>query len=94
MAVCLERAVLFAYLFYAVLIVRVPFPFGVWDRMWNSIVSIPEHCLCIYFDTTPERRADFRASQIFSIVILILGPLSKSNDFKNQACKIHISVVH
>ena len=29
--------------------VRVPFPFGVWDRVWNSIVSVPDHCLFIYF---------------------------------------------
>ena len=21
----------------------VPFPTGVWDRMWNSIVSVPDH---------------------------------------------------
>ena len=27
----------------------VPFPFGVWGRMWNSIVSVPDHCLFIYF---------------------------------------------
>ena len=31
------------------LIVLVPFPFGVLDRMWNSIVSVPDHCLFIYF---------------------------------------------
>ena len=23
----------------------VPFPYGVWRRMWNSIVSVPGHCL-------------------------------------------------
>ena len=28
---------------YAVLIVYVPFPFGVWGRVWNSIVSVPDH---------------------------------------------------
>ena len=33
------------------LIVCVPFPFGVWGRMWNSIVSVPvlDHCLFINF---------------------------------------------
>ena len=31
--------------FSAVLVVRVPFPFGVWGRMWNSIVSVIQHCL-------------------------------------------------
>ena len=35
-------------LFQAVLIVCFPFPFGVWGRMWNLIVSVPDHCLFIY----------------------------------------------
>ena len=34
-----------AGLLYAVLIVCLPFPFGMWDNMWNLIVSIPDHCL-------------------------------------------------
>ena len=42
MAICWERAVPLSFHFSAVLVVRVPFPFGVWDRMWNSIVSDPE----------------------------------------------------
>ena len=33
----------------AVLVVRVLFPFGVWGTVWNSIVSVPGHCLFIYF---------------------------------------------
>ena len=33
----------------AVLVVRVPFPFGIWGRMWNSIVSVFDHYLFIYF---------------------------------------------
>ena len=36
-------------LFYAVFIVCVPFPFGVWGRMSNSTVWFPDHCLFIYF---------------------------------------------
>ena len=32
-----------------VLVMRIPFPFGVWGRVWNSIVSDPNHCLFIYF---------------------------------------------
>ena len=27
------------FLFYGVLIAHVPFLFGIWDRMWNSIIS-------------------------------------------------------
>ena len=35
------------FYFSAVLIVGVPFPYGVQDRMWNPIVSAPDHCLFI-----------------------------------------------
>ena len=31
------------------IVYNVPFPFGVWGRMWNSIVSVPDHCLFVYF---------------------------------------------
>ena len=34
-----------AVLLYTVLIVCVPFPVGVWGRMWNSIVSVPDDCV-------------------------------------------------
>ena len=37
------------FIFSVDLVVCVPFPFGVWGRMWNSIVSVPERCLFIYF---------------------------------------------
>ena len=38
---------------YDVLIVCVPFPCGVWGSMWNSIVSVPDHCLFIHFQRKP-----------------------------------------
>ena len=49
-AICWERAVRLAFRlccfnFSAVLVVHAPFPFGVWGRMWNSIVSVPDLCL-------------------------------------------------
>ena len=52
-AICWERAIPFAFhlccfYFSAVLILGVPFPFGVYGRIWNSVVSVPEHCLLIY----------------------------------------------
>ena len=52
-AICWERAVtlvfhLCYFNFSDVLVVRVPFPIGVWGRMWNSIVLVPDHCLFIY----------------------------------------------
>ena len=54
MTICWERAVplafhLCCFYFSAVLIVCVPFPFDSWGRMWKSIVSVPDHCLFIYF---------------------------------------------
>ena len=33
--------------FSAVLVLRVPFPFDVMGRMWNTTVSVPDHCLFI-----------------------------------------------
>ena len=35
-------------LFYAVLIVCISLPLGVWGRMWNLIVSVPDHCPFFY----------------------------------------------
>ena len=54
-AISWERAVPLAFHvcsfnFSAVLVVHVPFPFDVWGRMLNSIVSVPDHCLFIYGD--------------------------------------------
>ena len=43
------------FYFSAVLIVGVPFPFGVYGRMWNSIASVPDHCLFIYFKNMIKR---------------------------------------
>ena len=53
LAICWERAVplsfhLCYFYFSAVLIVGVPFPFGVEGRMRNSIASVPDHCFFIY----------------------------------------------
>ena len=48
MAICPLGFPLLLFLFYVVLIVCVPFPCGVWDRVWNSIVSVPSHCIFIY----------------------------------------------
>ena len=54
MAICWEIAVpltfhVCCFYFSAVLTVSVPFQFGAEGRMWNSIVSVPDHCLFIYF---------------------------------------------
>ena len=54
MAICWERAVTLAFhlccfYFSVVLVVCVLFPFGVWDGVWNSTVSVSDHCFFIYF---------------------------------------------
>ena len=46
MVICWERAVplafhLCCFYFSDGLVVRVLFPFGVWGRVWNSIISVP-----------------------------------------------------
>ena len=51
-AICWERAVLLAVFTLSVLGVCFPIPFDVWDRMWNSTVLVPDHCLFIYFTYT------------------------------------------
>ena len=38
----------------AVLVVLVPFPFGVLGGMWNSILSAPDHCLFVYFSQSTQ----------------------------------------
>ena len=52
MGICLERADRLAFracfILYAVSTVCVLFPHGVWGRMWNLIVSDPDHCLFIF----------------------------------------------
>ena len=52
-----ERAVplpfhLCCFYFSAVLIVGVPFPFGVQGRLWHSIVPVPDICPCICLTLT------------------------------------------
>ena len=44
-------------LFHAVSFVCIPFPLGVWGRMWNSIVSVQERCLGqdVEFDCVSSR---------------------------------------
>ena len=48
---CRIGFLLVLFLFFAVLIVYVRFPFGVQGRMWNSVVSVPDHCFFINFTT-------------------------------------------
>ena len=45
-------------LFYAVLIVCVPFSLDVWGRMWNSIVLVPDHCLLFNFALSSSLREE------------------------------------
>ena len=63
------------FYFSAALVVRGPFPFGVWGRMWNSIVSVPDHCLHQDFVDA----ADIIAQRIqrLKICSLVLLPVLK-----------------
>ena len=77
MAICWERAVPFAFhlcCFYssAVLIVGVPFPFGVWGRIWTLIVLVPDYCLFIYLVT-----CNVLSSLPMSTKIIIYGFVKK-----------------
>ena len=73
----LARAALSGFPLYcgmldAVLGVCAPFPFGDLARMWNSIVSILEHSIFIYF-VSAERftYAFIRTSSIFSVICYV-----------------------
>ena len=71
MATCCERTVPLAFhlcfKFSTVLVVRVLFPFGVWDRMCNSIVSVPDHCLFIYFSSLTKTRSNLFTFFLLSV---------------------------
>ena len=62
--------VMFYFFITSELIVCVPFPFGVWSRMWNSNVSVPDHCLYLLFNKTE-----------FDILILCLISLLPGESF-------------
>ena len=79
MAICWERAVVLAFHlccfnFSAVLVVRVLFPFGVWGRMWNSIVSVPDHCLFIDFGDSLSSAEDKRKVKMYCCNVICGAP--------------------
>ena len=49
------------------------FPFGFEGRIWDLIVSVPDHCLSFYFETSP-RKTSPRTSTIVQF-IFCFGPL-------------------
>ena len=61
MNICRERLDLLAFRLCCFTLCRldfcVPFPYSVWRRKWNSIVSIPDHCRFIYLSY--RARIDF-----------------------------------
>ena len=54
------------FIYSAVLVVRIPFPFGVLGRMWNSIFAVPYHCHFIYFTRYIARMYLFQEGSIES----------------------------
>ena len=82
-AICWGRAVplpfhLCSFYLSAVLIIGVPFPFGVYGRIWNSVVSVPEHCLFIYLlflmflPLTSHKQTNSRTYLSHGLFILVL----------------------
>ena len=73
MAICWQTAVVLALLsayvvlLYAVLIICVPFPLGVWSRMWNSIISVPAQAF-----TSPFKTLNFNDKLHLCICLLCL----------------------
>ena len=93
MAICWERAVVLAFrlccLFYTALIVCAPFPFGVWGRIWNLIVSVPDRCLFIYFSKeTVIKRLDY----LFSTSCLVQRKSSEINCIVFNYLSIQLTV--
>ena len=58
-----------------ILIVGVPFSFGVEGRMWNSIVSAPDHCLFIYIGVVDD---------VNSSVVFLVSPVIVRARFNYQ----------
>ena len=42
------------FIFSAVLAIRISFPFGVLGRVLNSIVTVPDNCIFIYFSSAGQ----------------------------------------
>ena len=51
------------------LVVCFPFPFGVCGRMWNSIASVPDNCLFVYFPFFASTEI-FRKRNIICVITL------------------------
>ena len=79
----------FAVLLNAVLSVCIPFPFHVWGRLWNSIVSVPHPSPFIYFATCTGWNSFF-LSVVYSVsffpILLYpcLSPLFQSKKISND----------
>ena len=43
------------------------FPFGFEGRMWDLIVSVPDHCLSFYFTKTAERMLNAKSLRILTV---------------------------
>ena len=71
------------------------FPFGFEGRMWDLIVSVPDHCLCFYFTESTERirrrfRNDYKELQKKKISYNLFLQDNKISTF--YCMKIHLVV--
>ena len=51
------------------------FPFGFEDRMWDLIVSVPDHCLSFYFSL---HEAQMISNPTFSFVFIVFSCLKNT----------------
>ena len=82
--ICWDRAVSLALCsccFYFVLsrLCVFPFPLGVWGSMWNSMVSVPDLCLFIYFTCVSEEQISFSGYMLAPVFLYCFSHLFKGN---------------
>ena len=68
------------------------FPFGFEGRMWDLIVSVPDHCLSFYFpyDFHTQPKINFEIKQIDSnrMDILRTNQRSLKNDYSSSSSRL------
>ena len=62
------------------------FPFGFEGRMWDLIVSVPDHCLSFYFIKTVKRVWLFPFSVIITELNYVRAAISKTNNINLRVC--------
>ena len=64
------------------------FPFGFEGRVWDLIVSVPDHCLSFYFTI---RKHEYES---ITTITIQLGELLQSKLSSSKLLLLHTSIVH